>query len=304
MRKKTGIDRGTLYAMKIFRQPAQIRPFLEKMYNEEMVGYIRRLSEPLCILLNARVCISQILMQFRTSPFLATLQYVFIGSTHIIRVFDYVAGGQLVPHLSTAPDVDGARFHLAELVLAIEQLHQRHIIYGDLRPQNILLDEHGHLVLTGFARARQLEAGGDFTVDWRSLGQLIFELLTRKAPAVGAERQRRIPATSSELLLRFAQLDAVVGDLLMLLVSPHRQPSAIAIKAHPFFASMDWRDLAEGRLVPPYRPTIVVDMAVDADADAADMAEMESDDNRPLLVDMPTDVQQLIEHIPKVSATD
>lgn len=254
-------------------------------------------------MLNARVYFPQILMQIRTSPFLATLQYVFIGATHIIRVFDYVAGGQLLTHLNTAPDLHRARFHLAELVLAIEQLHHRHIIYGDLQPQNILLDEHGHIVLTGFARARQLDAGGDFTVDWRSLGQLIFELLTRQAPAFGADRQRRIPATISELLLRFAKMNAVVGDLIMLLVSPHRQPSAIAIKAHPFFASMDWRELAERQLVPPYRPTIVVDMAVDADADA-DMPEMEMDDNRPLLVEMPTNVQQLIEHIPTVSATD
>ena len=46
--------------------------------------------------------------------------------------------------------VDLARFYLAEVLVAIEQLHKNNIIYRDLKPENILLDQEGHIKLIDF----------------------------------------------------------------------------------------------------------------------------------------------------------
>ena len=47
-------------------------------------------------------------------------------------------------------------FYLAEVLVAIQQLHERNIIYRDLKPENILLDKHGHIKLIDFGFAKQV----------------------------------------------------------------------------------------------------------------------------------------------------
>lgn len=43
-----------------------------------------------------------------------------------------------------------SRFYLAEIVLALERLHEMGIIHRDLKPENLIFDEVGHLKLTDF----------------------------------------------------------------------------------------------------------------------------------------------------------
>jgi protein kinase A len=54
---------------------------------------------------------------------------------------------------------DHVKFYMAELVIAIEYLHSRKIIYRDLKPENILLNFDGHIKLTDFGLAKQLVNG-------------------------------------------------------------------------------------------------------------------------------------------------
>lgn len=48
------------------------------------------------------------------------------------------------------------RFYASEIVLAIEYLHSKNIVYRDLKPENLLLDHHGHVVLTDFGFAKRI----------------------------------------------------------------------------------------------------------------------------------------------------
>ena len=48
-----------------------------------------------------------------------------------------------------------AKFYLCEILLAIELLHDRDIIFRDLKPDNIVLDEEGHALLTDFGLSRE-----------------------------------------------------------------------------------------------------------------------------------------------------
>lgn len=93
-----------------------------------------------------------------------------------------------------------ARFYAAEIASALGYLHQNNIIYRDLKPENLLLDRYGHVVLTDFGLCKEgiklkdktdtfcgtpeylapeviLKKPYDRTVDWWCLGSVLYEML-------------------------------------------------------------------------------------------------------------------------------
>ena len=71
-------------------------------------------------------------------------------------MLDFCPGGELFFHISRHrrfPEMS-AKFYFAELVLAIEQLHAHNIVYRDLKPENVLIDEEGHIRITDFGLAK------------------------------------------------------------------------------------------------------------------------------------------------------
>jgi serine/threonine protein kinase len=70
---------------------------------------------------------------------------------------DFCPGGDISEllnrHLRLNEDV--AKIYLAEIVLALEYLHKKNIIYRDLKPENVVLDEDGHANLTDFGLSKE-----------------------------------------------------------------------------------------------------------------------------------------------------
>ena len=71
-------------------------------------------------------------------------------------LFEYIQGGELFSHLRAAGrfPVKTARFFAAEIVLSLEYLHDKNIVYRDLKPENLLLDKYGHIKVTDFGFAK------------------------------------------------------------------------------------------------------------------------------------------------------
>ena len=94
-------------------------------------------------------------------PFILKLNYSFQCKQNLYLMLDYEGGGTLFFHLKknnrfTETEV---AFYAAEIILAIQYLHSKKIIYRDLKPENILLSEDGHIKLADFGLAKKLCKG-------------------------------------------------------------------------------------------------------------------------------------------------
>nr|AML77519.1 putative LOV domain-containing protein [Holarrhena pubescens] len=101
-----------------------------------------------------RACMEREIISLLDHPFLPTLYTSFQTDTHICLITDFCPGGELFALLDKQPmkmfKEDSARFYAAEVVIGLEYLHCLGIIYRDLKPENLLLQNDGHVVLTDF----------------------------------------------------------------------------------------------------------------------------------------------------------
>ncbi|KAJ3016012.1 hypothetical protein HKX48_004268 [Thoreauomyces humboldtii] len=93
----------------------------------------------------------------RTStPWLVKLLYAFQDTDHVYLAMEYVPGGDMRTLLNNSGVLREAhaRFYVAEMVVAVAELHQLGYIHRDLKPENFLVDATGHLKLTDFGLSR------------------------------------------------------------------------------------------------------------------------------------------------------
>ncbi|EEF37893.1 protein kinase PINOID 2 [Ricinus communis] len=87
-------------------------------------------------------------------PFLPTLYAEFEASHYSCLVMEFCPGGDLYAARQRQPgrrfSISSAKFYAAETLLALEYLHMMGIIYRDLKPENVLVREDGHIMLSDF----------------------------------------------------------------------------------------------------------------------------------------------------------
>jgi protein kinase A len=98
------------------------------------------------------------MLQLVRHPFLVNLWGTFQDSKNLYMVMDFIEGGELFSLLRKSQRFPNAvaKFYAAEVVLAINYLHGLDIIYRDLKPENLLLDRHGHIKITDFGFAKKV----------------------------------------------------------------------------------------------------------------------------------------------------
>ncbi|KAK0746234.1 serine/threonine-protein kinase sck1 [Schizothecium vesticola] len=229
------------------------------------------------------------------SPFIVGLKFSFQTPSDLYLVTDYMSGGELFWHLQKDGKFEEkrAKFYIAELILAIQHLHENDIVYRDLKPENILLDANGHIALCDFGLSKANLTKNDTTttfcgtteylapevlldesgytkmVDFWSLGVLVFEMCCGWSPFYAEDTQQmykniafgkvRFPRDTLSLEGR----NFVKGLL-------NRNPKhrlgatndAEELKNHAFFNDIDWDALAKKLITPPFKPQLKSDTDV------------------------------------------
>lgn len=93
-----------------------------------------------------------VLVKGKITPFLMHLSYSWQDEKYLYLAMKYCPGGDLRSLLSAIGpfEEDEARLYMAEMVLAVDSLHNMGYIHRDLKPDNFLIDKRGHIVLADF----------------------------------------------------------------------------------------------------------------------------------------------------------
>lgn len=112
-------------------------------------------------------------------PFIVKLEAAFQTQDKLFLILEYMPGGDLDYHLHREQTFseDRARIYTAEVLLALEELHKKDILYRDLKPENVVLGQDGHACLTDFGLSK--EGVNDFDQGAKSFCgyPFIFEIL-------------------------------------------------------------------------------------------------------------------------------
>lgn len=212
-------------------------------------------------------------------PFILPLFWAFQSETHLFMVLEYCALGDFsillsyVHHLS----IQQAKFYIAEIVLAIEYLHSLDIVYRDLKPHNLLIDDAGHLRLADFGLAKEkvteenkamsfcgspaylapemiAQKGVWEAIDIYCLGINLYQFLTGETPFYSEDINDLYTNITQDSLKFPPGFDENAQDLISSSMDkdPTLRPSIQQIKAHAFFEGINWEELIRKNVSPPF----------------------------------------------------
>uniref|UniRef100_A0A8C1ENZ9 non-specific serine/threonine protein kinase n=1 Tax=Cyprinus carpio carpio TaxID=630221 RepID=A0A8C1ENZ9_CYPCA len=213
---------GTYYAMKILKK--------EVIVAKDEVAHTLTESR---VLKNTR------------HPFLTSLKYSFQTKDRLCFVMEYVNGGELFFHLSRERvfSEDRTRFYGAEIVSALDYLHSAKIVYRDLK----VLEDND------YGRA----------VDWWGLGVVMYEMMCGRLPFYNQDHEKLFELILMEEIKFPRTLSADAKSLLsgLLIKDPNKRlgggpDDAKEIMRHSFFTMLDWQDVYDKKLVPPFMPQV------------------------------------------------
>lgn len=221
-------------------------------------------------------------------PFLIALKYSFRDGERLCFVMEFAGGGELFYHLSQERKFseEKTRFYGSEIVSALGYLHEHDIIYRDLKLENLLLGRDGHIKIADFGLCKDNIRFSDTTrtfcgtpeylspeviednqygraVDWWSLGVLLYEMMCGSLPF----NNRTTDQLFREILLKPVCFPATLSEPAkhflngLLIKDPTKRlgggpDDAREIMIHAFFRGLNWQDLLEKKITPPFVPEI------------------------------------------------
>lgn len=232
------------------------------------------------------------ILELVNHPNIVKLYYAFQDNNKVYLILEYLDGGELFHHLAQEKFLPEktASYYVAQMIIALRYLHLNlKVIYRDLKPENCMLDSVGNLVLTDFGLSKvsndeknnsitgtvqymapEVIKGEpyDYSVDWWSLGCVVYDLLTGSAPFTGNNNKKIIEKIlSMKKTLKYPYyLSNDAKDFLrkLLQVNPEKRfdidNDYEKLKQHRFFRFVDWDKLENLKdhpdILPPIMPII------------------------------------------------
>ncbi|XP_005086612.1 RAC-beta serine/threonine-protein kinase isoform X1 [Mesocricetus auratus] len=273
------LGKGTFGKVILVREKATGRYYAMKILRKEVIIAKDEVAHT--------VTESRVLQNTR-HPFLTALKYAFQTHDRLCFVMEYANGGELFFHLSRERvfTEDRARFYGAEIVSALEYLHSRDVVYRDIKLENLMLDKDGHIKITDFGLCKEGISDGatmktfcgtpeylapevlednDYgrAVDWWGLGVVMYEMMCGRLPFYNQDHERLFELILMEEIRFPRTLGPEAKSLLagLLKKDPKQRlgggPSdAKEVMEHRFFLSINWQDVVQRKLLPPFKPQV------------------------------------------------
>lgn len=219
------------------------------------------------------------------SPFFVRLYSTFQDERYLFMVMEYVPGGELFSYMKEIIkfSVKHARFYISEILVALDTLHGLGIVYRDLKPENVLLDEQGHIKLADFGFSKRLyqtttwtlcgtpeylapeivmNTGHGFEVDFWSLGVILYEMIIGYPPFYHDNQVELCRLIMRGQLTFPSFVDPVSKDLMKQLLQVDRKKrlgykkGVKMICKHAFFREVNWELVRARSYEPPIVPIL------------------------------------------------
>jgi serine/threonine protein kinase len=218
-------------------------------------------------------------------PFLLRLAATFQDDNEIYMLLELALGGELFSVLREKNKFEEpqSRFYAACVCSAFAYMHDKSIVYRDLKPENLLFDDVGYLKVVDFGFAKLINdrtwtlcgtpeylapeiitnKGHGLAVDWWAFGILIFEMLCGQPPFCADDPMDIYQKILRNRVTYPAHVSKNVRDLIsrLLVSNPamrlgNLKKGSRDVTAHAFFAKYDWGALTRKELKAPYIPKI------------------------------------------------
>uniref|UniRef100_A0A3P8V700 Protein kinase C n=1 Tax=Cynoglossus semilaevis TaxID=244447 RepID=A0A3P8V700_CYNSE len=218
------------------------------------------------------------------NPFLTHLYSTFQSKEHLFFVMEYLNGGDLMFHIQDKGrfDLNRATFYAAEIIVGLQFLHSKGIIYRDLKLDNVMLDKDGHIKIADFGMCKEKVFGEarattfcgtpdyiapeillgqkyTFSVDWWSFGVLVYEMLIGQSPFQGDDEDELFESIRTDTPHYPRWITKESKALLELLFErePSRRLGVVGdIRAQNFFKTINWPALEKREVTPPFKPKV------------------------------------------------